>query len=40
MTYRWFSLDIEHENLANLKRWYDRLTERPAFKKHVMIGLT
>lgn len=40
MTYRWYTFDIERENLANLKRWYDRLTERPAFKKHVMIGLT
>lgn len=40
MTYRWYTLEIEREELPNLKRWYDRLTERPAFKKHVMIGLT
>jgi glutathione S-transferase len=40
MTYRWYTLEIERENFPNLKRWYDRLTTRPGFKKHVMIGLT
>ena len=40
MTYRWFTFDIEREELPSLKRWYDRLTKRPAFKQHVMIGLT
>jgi glutathione S-transferase len=40
MTYRWYTLEIEREELPNLKRWYDRLTERPGFKKNVMIGLT
>ncbi len=40
MTYRWYTLKIEREELGNLKRWYERLTERTAFKKHVMIGLT
>lgn len=40
MTYRWYTLDIEREDLPNLKQWYDRLTERPGFQKHVMIGLT
>ncbi len=40
MTYRWYTLEIERENLPNLKRWYERLSTRPGFKKHVMIGLT
>jgi glutathione S-transferase len=40
MTYRWFTLDIEREELPSLKRWYDRLTKRPAFEQHVMTGLT
>ncbi len=39
-TYRWFTFDIEREELPSLKRWYDRLTKRPAFEQHVMIGLT
>ncbi len=40
MTYRWFTLDIEREDMPNLERWYDRLTQRPGFQEHVMIGLS
>ena len=40
MTYRWYTLDIEREDLPNLKRWYDRLTQRSGFQKHVMTGLS
>ncbi len=40
MTYRWYTLDIEREDMPSLKRWYDQLTERSGFQKHVMIGLT
>ena len=36
MTYRWYAMDIERENLPNLKRWYDALRERPGYKLHVM----
>lgn len=40
-TYRWFTLDIERENYSNLKRWYDSIAARPAFKKNVIdIGLS
>ena len=39
-TYRWFTLPIERENLPALKEWYDRLGERPAFRKNIMIGLS
>ncbi len=40
MTCRWFTLDIEREGMPNLGRWYDRLTRRPGFQEHVMIGLS
>ncbi|MCZ6733331.1 MAG: glutathione S-transferase family protein [Gammaproteobacteria bacterium] len=40
MTYRWFTLDIEREDMPNLERWYDRLMRRPGFQEHVMIGLS
>lgn len=39
-TYRWFTMPIEREDLPALKGWYDRLGERAAFRKNVMIGLT
>lgn len=39
--YRWFNLDVERgAELPNLRRWYERLAERPAFRTHVMIGLS
>ncbi len=34
--YRWFVMDIEREDYSNLKAWYDRLTQRPAFQEHIM----
>jgi glutathione S-transferase len=40
MTYRWYTFEIKREDFPNLKRWYERLSTRPGFKKHVMIGLT
>jgi glutathione S-transferase len=38
--YRWFNLTIERPTMPNLRRWYDKLTERPGFQKHIMIPLT
>lgn len=35
-TYRWFALAIEREDYANLKRWYDALTERAGYQEHIM----
>lgn len=35
-TYRWFNMPIEREDHANLKRWYDRLCERPGYQEHIM----
>jgi len=38
--YRYFGLNIERPALPNVERWYDRLTERPAFRVHVMVPIT
>lgn len=38
--YRWFNLAIERPDLPYLRAWYDRLTTRPAYRKHVMITMT
>ena len=34
--YRWYRLDIQREDFRNLERWYRRLTERPAYREHIM----
>ena len=39
-TYRWLNLDIAREDCPNLKRWYDALSQRSAFQKQVMTGLS
>jgi glutathione S-transferase len=33
--HRWFKLPIERPEQANVKRWYARLCERPAYKQHI-----
>ncbi|MBY0380388.1 MAG: glutathione S-transferase family protein [Xanthobacteraceae bacterium] len=38
--YRWYALDITHPHLPSLRRWYDALTERPAFQSEVMLPLS
>lgn len=35
--YRYMSLSIERPDLPNLQQWYERLTARPAYQKHVMV---
>jgi glutathione S-transferase len=35
--YRYFELDIERPNVANVTAWYQRLRERPAYRQHVMM---
>lgn len=37
MMYRYMTLPIERPGHEHLAAWYGRLTERPAFEKHVMI---
>jgi glutathione S-transferase len=38
--YRWFNLPIERPALPHLRAWYERLHERPGFKKHIEIAIT
>ncbi|KFF48259.1 glutathione S-transferase [Gammaproteobacteria bacterium MFB021] len=38
--YAWFEMAIERPDLPHLAAWYTRLQSRPAYRKHVMIGLT
>jgi len=34
--FRWYALDIVHPVLPNVRRWYEELTERPAFRSVVV----
>ena len=37
---RWFDLDIERpEARPNVETWFNRLKERPAYQKHIMIAM-
>ncbi len=38
--YRWLQLDVEGPPLPNVRAWYERLRERPAFREHVMLPLS
>lgn len=38
--YRWYALPITRPDLPNLRAWYERLTQRPAYQRHVMLPLT
>lgn len=38
--YRYFNLNIQRADLPNLARWYRSLTERPAYRTHVMVPVT
>ncbi|HLK23623.1 MAG TPA: glutathione S-transferase [Caulobacteraceae bacterium] len=35
--FRYFAMDIERPWLPNVEAWYARLTERPAYREHVMV---
>lgn len=37
MCYRYMTLPIERASLPNMEAWYERLTQRPAYQKHVML---
>ena len=37
MLYRYFTMDIDRPPLPRIEAYYARLTERPAYQKHVMI---
>jgi len=38
--YRWNALTVKRPRHANLRAWYERLCEREAFRRHVMIPLS
>jgi len=38
--YAWFEMPIERAELPHLKAWYERLQQRPAYRKAVMTALT
>ncbi|MET3790803.1 glutathione S-transferase family protein [Aquamicrobium terrae] len=38
LLYRYFTLEIERARLPHLEAYYDRLTQRPAYARHVMIS--
>ena len=39
-THRWFTLNIEREDFPSLRRWYEEIASRPAFRKNIIdIGL-
>ena len=38
--YRWFAFPIERPELPDLRAWYDRMHQRPGFKKHIETGIT
>ncbi|MDF1749930.1 MAG: glutathione S-transferase family protein [Alphaproteobacteria bacterium] len=37
LVYRYYQLQIEHQDFQNLTAWYARLQDRPAYQKNVMI---
>ena len=37
LMYRYANLDVTDDLLPNVARWYDALTQREAFRKHVML---
>ena len=38
--YRWLALDLQRADRPHVRRWYERLTERPGFREHVMQPLS
>jgi len=36
VVYRWFNIPVERPALPHVEAWYARLSERPAYRKHVM----
>lgn len=36
LAFRYFELEINHPDFPNIRSWFKQLTQRPAFKAHVM----
>ena len=37
LVHRYFQLDVARPELPHVRAWYDRLSERPAYREHCMI---
>jgi glutathione S-transferase len=40
LVYRWYVFPLERPELKNVRAWYERMRERPAFKKHIEIPIS
>ena len=38
--YRWFNYAIERPDMPKLRAWYERCSERPGFKSHIVMPIT
>lgn len=38
LLFRYYDMDIPRADLPNLRRYYDHLTDRPAYQRHVMVS--
>jgi glutathione S-transferase len=38
--YRWYALPMQHGTHPHVAAWYARLSDRPAYRKHVMLPLS
>jgi glutathione S-transferase len=38
--YRWYTFPIERPELPNLRAWYERFCNRPAFKQYIVMPIT
>lgn len=38
--YRWFNMPVDSPPLTNIRAWYETLTQRPAYRKAVMLPVT
>lgn len=38
--YRWLNMELERPSLSALESWYERLCERPAFQKNIMLPIS
>lgn len=40
LVHRWYAIDMRRRDLPNLRRWYESLTDRAGFRRHVMLPLS
>jgi glutathione S-transferase len=38
--YRWFNYPIERPDMPHLRAWYERCSERPGFRNHIVMPIT